>query len=127
MHWMICKIGMDNREYMIKQEYEKKLADMKELLECEHRIKLTEKDEEITSRFASAKARIETFRTFMPDQTIQDNSIAYLPTLIDLFMIGRCDTETHEWSEHETNKIFDLCSPNPKINQFFHSVSLSSQ
>jgi len=43
----------DKREYTIKQEYDKKLADMKAQMECEYRIKLNnklnEKDEDITS------------------------------------------------------------------------------
>ena len=106
---------MDNLEYMIKRDYEKKLTDMQERLGIrltekneeiafmQERIgiRLTEKDEEIASIISSAEAKIETFRKFMPDQTSQDDNIAYLPTFIDLFMSGRCDTKTNAWSAHE--------------------------
>ena len=106
---------MDNLEYTFKRDYEKKLTDMQERLGIrltekneeiafmQERIgiRLTEKDEEIASIISSAEEKIETFRTFMPDLTSQDSNIAYLPTLIDLFMIGRCDTDTYEWSAHE--------------------------
>ena len=46
----------------------------------------------------------------MPDLTSQDSNIAYLPTLIDLFMIGRCDTDTYEWSAHVIT-VFESDSP----------------
>ena len=88
---------MDNLEYTIKRDYEKQLTDMQERIG----IRLMEKDEEIASIISSAEAKIETFRKFMPDQTSQDDNIAYLPTFIDLFMIGRCDTDTFAWSAHE--------------------------
>ena len=110
---------MDNLEYTIKHDYEKQLTDMQERIG----IRFREKDKEIASIISSSEAKIETFRKFMPDQT----SIAYISKFIDLFMIGRCDTDTYAWIAHEIQILIYARSPNHKINQFFDSVSLSSQ
>jgi hypothetical protein len=109
--------NMQKQMDTIKRDYEKQLTDMQERLGIrltekneeiafmQERIgiRLREKDEEIESIniISSAEAKIETFRKFMPDQNSQDDNITYLPTFIDLFMIGRCDTDTHAWSAHE--------------------------